>query len=115
MAVDEERARRVGLNESVFRGVNEELEALALRFGQQAEPLDLVCECAGPECDQRIRVSHGEYEHVRSDPVLFMVVPGHELPDVEDVVRRADGYDVIRKRPGTPAAVARATDTRDAS
>ena len=115
MAVDEERARRVGLNEAVFRSVNEELEALAQRFNQQTAPLDLVCECARTDCDQRIRVGHTDYERVRSDPVLFVVVPGHELPDVEDVVRRGDSYDVIRKRPGTPAAVARATDTRDAS
>jgi hypothetical protein len=52
-----------------------------------------------------------EYELVRGDPLHFLVLPGHELEDVEDVVERGDGFTVVRKRDGA-AQVAAATDPR---
>lgn len=58
------------------------------------------------------RLTPQAYEELRGDPTLFAIVPGHEQPDVEDVVERHDGYHVVRKRGGAPAQVARETDTR---
>jgi hypothetical protein len=112
--VDVERARRIGLNESVFRGVNEQLEALADRFGRPEEGLDLICECGDMSCEERLVLTRPEYERLRADPVLFAVVPGHVSPGVEDVVRQGNGYEVVRKRPGVPSDVARSTDPRHA-
>jgi hypothetical protein len=106
------RAERIGLNEAIFRGVNEQLEELASRFGQPEETLDLVCECGRAECAERIRVPHAEYEAIRSDPLLFAVVPGHEQPEAEEVVRHGDEYDVVRKVAEVAASVARDTDPR---
>ena len=37
------------------------------------------------------------YEEIRQDSRLFFVVPGHEAPEAEDVVRKGDGYFVVRK------------------
>ena len=37
------------------------------------------------------------YELVRSDPLLFTVVPGHEIPDVEDVVAENQRFHVVRE------------------
>jgi hypothetical protein len=34
---------------------------------------------------------------VRRDPCLFLLRPGHEVLDVEDVVQRNDLYVVVRK------------------
>lgn len=110
---DVERARRIGLNEAVFRQINERLNELAEKFGSPGEPMDLICECGNVHCDERIRVGGEDYEALRSDPRLFAIVPGHEKEDVEDVVERRDGYDIVRKREGEPARVARATDPRD--
>jgi hypothetical protein len=111
--VDRERARRIGLNESVFRRVNEQIEALSERLGQPfGRPLDLICECGNIDCAERIQMRPDLYERLRGDPVLFAVVPGHERPEVEEVVSKAGGYDVVRKRPGVPEQVARETDTR---
>ena len=111
--LEDERAFRIGLNESVFREVNERLQELADKFELREEALDLVCECGSIDCDQRIRVSAGDYEQVRAESTRFVVVPGHELPEVEDVVRHGDGFDVVEKRAGIPEAVARKTDPRD--
>ena len=109
----DERARRIGANEAMFREVNERIEDLAETFGLGDRPLDLICECGKASCSQQIRMTSGEYEALRKDPTLFAVYPGHEVGDVEDVIDRRDGYDVIRKREGEPARIARDTHRRD--
>ena len=40
-----------------------------------------------------------EYERVRADPVLFAMLAGHDIPDVEDIVARTDRYVIARKKP----------------
>jgi hypothetical protein len=44
--------------------------------------------------------------------VLFFVKPGHDLPDVEDVVERAHGFDVVRRHPGEAQPALAETDPR---
>ena len=107
-----ESERRLGLNEAMFREVNERIEGLAGTFGLGEQPLDLICECGDVSCAQQIRMTGADYEAIRKEPTFFAVYPGHEIPDVEDIVDRRDGYDVIRKREGEPARVARETHTR---
>ena len=51
-----------------------------------------------------------EYRELRADPLLFAVLPAHEIQDVEDVVQHMNGWLIVRKHEGEPAAVARATD-----
>ncbi len=108
----EERKSRIGLNEAVFREVNERIEQLSETFGLDQEPLDLICECGDASCVQRITMSHSEYESLREEPRQFAVSSGHEIPDVERIVEQRGGYDVVEKREGAPAQVARATDPR---
>jgi hypothetical protein len=108
---DDERARRIGINEGVFRNMNEQLKGLAEKF-ELDDQLFLVCECGYPECDKRLRIPAAEYEQIRADARLFALVPGHELGDVEKVVSEHKGYNVVKKDEGTPAQVARATDPR---
>ena len=108
-----ERTKRVGLNEAVFRELNERLRELGERFGVgDNEMLDLVCECGTETCTQRIAMSPSEYEELRADPGQFAIVPGHDQPDIEEVIARRRRYDVMRKRPGLPHAIAEATKTR---
>lgn len=107
-----DRAHRIGLNEAVFRSVNDEIESLAGRFGLTGESLDLICECGNGGCAERIKVTHEAYVALRSDPRTFAVVPGHEFPEVEVVVDRVDGYHVVRKKDGEPAEIAEQTDVR---
>jgi hypothetical protein len=106
------REERIGLNEAVFREVNERIEDLAETFDLTSEQLDLVCECGDAACVQRITMSHGEYEQLRAESHLFAVYPGHEIPDVERVVDKRKGYDVVEKYKGVPEAIAEQTDPR---
>ncbi len=107
----DEQARRIGLNEAVFRDMNEQLKTLA---GESMldDQLLLVCECGNEECEQSLSVSAAEYEEIRSDARFFAMSPGHELEAVEEVVAVRKGFNVVKKRLGTPARVAQETDPR---
>ena len=105
----DERSRRIGLNEALARDVNERIESLA---SEEKGHIEVLCECGTANCTQQLPVSLLEYERVREDATLFLVVPGHEAPDVEDVVESFDQFDVVRKRDGAAARVAEATDPR---
>jgi len=107
----DERVRRIGLNEAVFRQVNERIEEIADNFGL-ADSLDLVCECGGASCTRRIEINRADYERLRSDSTKFAIVSGHEIPDVEEVVERHKSYVVVRKTARDAKDVAEATDER---
>jgi hypothetical protein len=110
--MDSDRERRIGLNESVFREVNERIERAADSFGLSDQPMNLVCECGDPECVQQITMTRAEYEALRTDATHFAVFPGHEMHDVDEMIERRKGYDVVRKNEGGPAEIARETDPR---
>jgi hypothetical protein len=109
--VDADRARKIGLNEAVFREVNERIEEVAEAFGLESR-LDLVCECGDAGCTERIALAPEEYAAVREHPAQFAVYPGHDTVDVETVVAKRDRYEVVRKHEGVPEALAEATDPR---
>ena len=108
----DERARRIGANEAIFREVNERLEEVARDLGLESQELDLLCECGDAGCVERITMSVSDYEALRANPKLFAVAPGHEEKDVEYFVERRKGYDVVQKREGLAAQIAEDTDPR---
>jgi hypothetical protein len=109
----EERKGRIGLNETIFRDLNQRLQEVTRDFGFGEHELDLVCECGNVECVARITVPIATYEEVRSDSQLFVVAPGHEeLDDVERIVQEQKGYHVVEKK-GLAARVAELRDPND--
>ncbi len=110
--MSDEQARRVGLNESIFRQVNEQIESLNRDFGTEDRTMTAICECADGECTERLEISISEYEAVRTDPRRYIVISGHEQPEFESVVDRRDGYEVVEKVDGTAAALAEENDPR---
>jgi hypothetical protein len=108
-----QRLRRIGKNEALFREVNDRIEGVTESLQVTTETLGILCECGDESCTEQISVTLPEYERIRSDSTLFFVCPGHEAPDVEDVVERHDGYDIVQKKPGEPAEIARELDARD--
>ena len=101
---------RAGQNESLFRDLNERIAA-----GQwpatSDDPVAFRCECAMLGCNVLVELRLREYEAVRADARQFVVAPGHEMPEVELVVRREPGYVVVAKV-GEAADVAEAEDPR---
>lgn len=63
-------------------------------------------------CNKLVLLTLRQYEQVRAHPKRFIVLAGHEVPELETVVEVAEDYVVVQK--GAAAAeVARATNPRD--
>lgn len=104
---------RKAANEAVFREVNERIEDLQRAFAlTEHEPLRIVCECDRLDCVEQLSMPVGAYEQLRGDSGCFVVVPGHQDPEVEAVVETTDDYVVVRKHAGAPRAVAEDADPR---
>lgn len=106
----DEREARIGHNEALFRHVNERLEDVNDAFGPMAGDFEIVCECGDLNCAERIDIPRDAYEELRADPLLFAIVDGHVAVGVEDVIEQRKGYWVVRKRPGSPAGLASASN-----
>ena len=108
----DEHARKAGENEALYRAVNEKIEDLSAAFGTLTDSMTVICECGDGGCAEQILIPIAEYERVRAEPTFFVILPGHEIPDVEDVVEQNGNYDVVRKHEGGPADLARRLDER---
>jgi len=88
------REARIARNELLFRTVNERIGELGRYWDS---PLEIVCECGDPTCHEPIEIPPESVETLATDRVHFFVVPGHEIPDVEEVVERHGAYFVVEK------------------
>jgi biotin carboxylase len=108
----EERERRLGLNEAMFREVNERVEGMNQTFASVTGSFDIFCECSQLTCTERITVPTEIYERVRSDATHFLLRAGHEDPTVENVVETFDVFVIVEKEGVEVERVAEATDPR---
>jgi hypothetical protein len=95
--VDDELQRRLAANEAVFREVNEGIER-GQWPGDEDQLIGFRCECARLGCNSLVHLLKEDYEQVRSNPRRFVMIAGHEIPEVETVVDRRNGYLVVQKR-----------------
>jgi hypothetical protein len=95
----------------MFREANERAKAWEERH-RDGEVELYFCECANPDCREKVRLGEADYERIRSDSRRFVIVPGHELPDVETVIERDEGWAIIEKAPEVARTV-EALDPRD--
>jgi hypothetical protein len=89
------REERLARNEVLFREVNERIKEVTT--SPHDEATEFLCECGRDECRNVVPLSSEEYEALRADATTFAVLPGHEIEDVEHVVRRTDRFNVVRK------------------
>lgn len=105
-----ERARRVAENEATFRQANEKLRARIAGLGvHDSQRVPFLCECGDRSCFQVVMLQLDEYEAVRDDPNAFLITPGHNDRETEEVVSDrstkdtipdgGDRFEVVRKRP----------------
>jgi len=97
---------RIAHNESIFRSINDRIEAGASPRPVE-DPVVFLCECARLRCNDMVELTFPEYEAVRADPHRFVLVPGHELAGVEVVIERKPGHVVVEKRGEAGRAAAR--------
>ena len=97
---DEQRALKLAMNQSAARTSNERLSRMAVshRF-ESHQRVPFVCECADPECQEIVMLSHDEYERVRDHSSRFLLAAGHEDAEAmhERIVEAEKGYAVVEK------------------
>jgi hypothetical protein len=85
--------------EDVFRSVNdciaEKAEQLGLRF-----PGPFLCECSDMHCTARLELTLEAYEELRSHPLRYLTVPGHEV--AETVVVGQNGRVALAEKVRAP-------------
>jgi hypothetical protein len=87
----ERSAERALRNESTLQRLDEaERDDVVLH--------DFVCECAGPGCAARVRLTTREYESVRAIPAHFAVAADHVNLDLEGVIAWHTRFWVVEKR-----------------
>jgi hypothetical protein len=109
--VPTDRERRLALNEAAFRIANERIR----NWPERQSERDLAryyCECSHVSCHEHVMLRLSEYERVRQDSHHFVIVPGHEVVDVETVIQHNDRYSVIEKHVETHP-ITEATDPRE--
>jgi hypothetical protein len=99
------REERLAKNEVLFRDVNERVREISADTWSVTEPVEFLCECVLTECLERVSVTLPVYEEVRSNPAHFVLVAGHERPDIEFVVVTGDEYVVVEKNDETKPLV----------
>jgi hypothetical protein len=104
--------------QNLYREVNERVAEVYSQFGggvtedRMSELIELFCECGQQApCEERVNVTAATYERVRADPTTFILLPGHGIAIVEDVIERGDGF-LIARNIGRAADIARAADPR---
>lgn len=90
------REERVARNERLFQEVNRQIEKLEESLGQP-EALTILCECSKKHCLDTLEVQPAVYQRVRSNSLLFFVVPDHEDLKVERVVEQTRTFLVVEK------------------
>src|SRR5690242_567172 len=93
-----ERQLRAAQNQLLFRAVNEGSKALGGNVLDGVSEIDFACECDKLDCHSPITMEIAEFEAIDRLENRFIVRPGHEAPDVEDVIGEHDGYVIVAMR-----------------
>ncbi len=94
--MDESPQQRIARNEALFRDVNEAIERGRWQ-GEEDSLTAFRCECGRLGCTDLIELTPREYEQIRTDPRLFALANGHQMPEVEEIVERHPRYLVVQK------------------
>jgi hypothetical protein len=87
------RDERMRETEQFFRGINEVIARKTPPNGGR-----FLCECANSHCNTTFEMDAQDLMLLHVQPGAYVVLAGHDLPDLEDVVERRDGYAIVRSR-----------------
>jgi len=109
--VTNEHKRRLADNEVLFREVNERVNEQAEGHGDDGHVYAYFCECSRTDCVERVHHTSAEYESIRADGARFILVAGHQIDEIEDVIVKLDDSIVVEKQ-GVAGERAEALDPR---
>ena len=70
-------AANLAYHQAAALEANERVAALNRRWGTDNFPSSFICECLDPNCNERLLLSHEEYDRVRLSGMPFVMLPGH--------------------------------------
>lgn len=89
-------AERAARNEEVFRHVNAGIAAGA-KLHSASGTLPFHCECGRASCVEAIEIAPARYEEIVRQRYCFVVIPGHEEPQIERIVKTEPDFLVVEK------------------
>jgi hypothetical protein len=94
----QEREVRAAQNQLLFRAVNDRIRELGEKILDSVSELDFACECADTDCVKTIPLPVAEFAAIEQVENQFIVLKGHEVPEVEEIVAERDGFVIVSKR-----------------
>jgi hypothetical protein len=104
------RKRRLSENQAVFRKLNESVQKSFEITKQIAEQegvdnlafrgdisLHFFCECSDEKCQKRITLTLDRYNKIHKKRDRFVVAHGHEIKDIERIIRKEGDYSIVEK------------------
>jgi hypothetical protein len=82
--------------------MNEQVQRV--QNGWPTTAYDLICECGDVDCLRVLTLDRQTYDRIAREPLQFVVLPGHERPEFEEIVQRQSTFVVVRPRHLSAAA-----------
>ena len=82
--------------EETFAKANEQIRARAEQY-QFAAAVPFLCECSEVRCTETIPLSLTTYREARTVSAAFILLPGHNDPQVGRIVGEGSGYVLVER------------------
>ncbi len=107
--VSKHRVLDVVRQRTLFREVNERICEINEVFGfdGEHERVEVLCECGGADCVERVEVTLSQYSEIRRRGRNFVVMAGHERAGLDRLVTACPSYRVVETLAATGADAVR--------
>ncbi len=89
--------RRLAENEVIFREANKDIQEFLEMTRRPRQVVSFYCECSHPDCRGRIDLTPEEYARLHENKLQFVLLPNHEIPSIERIVKVQPGFNVVEK------------------
>ncbi|HEX3226261.1 MAG TPA: hypothetical protein VHQ89_09210 [Gaiellaceae bacterium] len=90
------RAEEAREAEDAFRAANRDIAVVARDLNANTL-VPFLCECSERACRAILRMPWREYAAIHEHQHRYIVAPGHELLEVEQLVSESPAYNVVEK------------------
>lgn len=88
-------------NELIFKNINLKTSKLVDAVFNEHDkidvPIEFYCECSNTDCIEKVSLTLADFEKIRRNPSYFLIKPGHNQPDIEELVDGKPNYAVVEK------------------
>jgi hypothetical protein len=81
---------------SLFRRANDIVRERAAALGAEGA-VPFICECRDSRCLDRVEMSVEEFAGVAAQPGRAVITPGHENPELEQIVEQTGRFTVVER------------------